>query len=144
MYTMRNNFLYKKSFLGPLFRCVGLQEDEMVIREVNEEACGMHSGFRTIVEKIVCLGYYWPSMYRDTSNVNKSFISCQRHAPQIHVPSHKLIPISSAWPFHKWAIDLVGPLSEEKHLVVAVDFFTKWVEAKPLKSITGKKIVNFV
>ncbi|XP_071699456.1 uncharacterized protein [Rutidosis leptorrhynchoides] len=60
------------------------------------------------------------------------------------MPAHELIPVTSAWPFYKWAIDLVGPFPDGKHLVVAIDFFTKWVEAKPLKSITGKQIVNFV
>ncbi|XP_071713973.1 uncharacterized protein [Rutidosis leptorrhynchoides] len=31
-----------------------------------------------------------------------------------------------------------------KFLVVAIDYFTKWVEAKPLKKISGKQIQNFV
>ncbi|XP_071711084.1 uncharacterized protein [Rutidosis leptorrhynchoides] len=115
MYTVRDNVLYKKSFMGPLLRCVDPQEAEMVIREVHEGTCGMHLGFRTVVGKIMRLGYYWPSKYRDTSDVAKS---C--------------------------AIDLVGPFPDGRHLVVAVDFFTKWVEAKPLKSITGRQIVNFV
>ncbi|XP_071699794.1 uncharacterized protein [Rutidosis leptorrhynchoides] len=83
-------------------------------------------------------------MYHDTSDVVKSYISNQRHAPLVHAPSHELIPISSAWHFHKWSIDLVGPFPARRHIVVAIDFFTKWVEAKPLKSITGRKIVNFV
>ncbi|XP_071740769.1 uncharacterized protein [Rutidosis leptorrhynchoides] len=60
--------------------------------------------------------------------------------PAIHMPAHELIPVTSAWPFYKWAIDLVGPFPDGKHLVVAIDFFTKWVEAKPLKSITGLNI----
>ncbi|XP_071713265.1 uncharacterized protein [Rutidosis leptorrhynchoides] len=105
MYIIRDNVLYKKSFLGPLLRCVGPQEAEMVIREVHEGTCGIHSGF---------------------------------------LSSHELIHISSAWSFHKWAIDLVGPFPDGRHFVIAVDFFTKWVEVKPLKSITGKQIVNFV
>ncbi|XP_071729056.1 uncharacterized protein [Rutidosis leptorrhynchoides] len=83
-------------------------------------------------------------MYRDTNDVIKNCISCQRHASQIHASSHELIPVSSAWPFYKWASDLVGPFPDGRHLVVAVDFFTKWVKAKPLKSITGRQIVNFI
>ncbi|XP_071739707.1 uncharacterized protein [Rutidosis leptorrhynchoides] len=108
MYVIRDGVLYKKSFLGPLLRCVGPQEAETVIREVHEGTCGMHSGFRIVVGKIMHLGYYWPSMYRDTSDVIKNCLSCQRHAPQIHALSHELIP------------------------------------AKPLKSITGRQIVNFI
>ncbi|XP_071709259.1 uncharacterized protein [Rutidosis leptorrhynchoides] len=49
MYVIRDNVLYKKSFLSPLLRCVGPQEAETVIREVHEGTCEMHSGFRTVV-----------------------------------------------------------------------------------------------
>ncbi|XP_071694950.1 uncharacterized protein [Rutidosis leptorrhynchoides] len=143
-YTLKDGVLFKKSFTEPLLRCIGPNEAETIIREVHEGTCGMHAGFRTVVGKIMRLGYYWPSMYRDTEVVVKACASCQRHAPQIHMPPHELIPVTSAWPFYKWAINLVGAFSDGKHLVVAIDFFTKWVEAKPLKSITGKQIVNFV
>ncbi|XP_071728874.1 uncharacterized protein [Rutidosis leptorrhynchoides] len=49
MYVICDGVLYKKSFLGPLLRCVGSQEAKTVIREVHEGTCGMHSGYRTIV-----------------------------------------------------------------------------------------------
>ncbi|XP_071713739.1 uncharacterized protein [Rutidosis leptorrhynchoides] len=56
--------------------------------------------------------------------------------------------VSSAWPFCKWAIDIVGPfprsVGNAKFLVVAIDFFTKWVEAKVLARITGENIKKFV
>ena len=56
--------------------------------------------------------------------------------------------MSSPWPFYQWGIDLVGPFPEApgrvKFLVVAIDYFTKWVEAAPLATITGKKILKFV
>lgn len=31
-----------------------------------------------------------------------------------------------------------------KFLVVGIDYFTKWIEAKPLAKITKKNIKNFV
>ncbi|GJS98562.1 reverse transcriptase domain-containing protein [Tanacetum coccineum] len=45
-------------------------------------------------------------------------------------------------------IDIVGPLpiapGGARFLVVAIDYFTKWVEAKPLTSTTGKHMERFV
>ncbi|XP_071713243.1 uncharacterized protein [Rutidosis leptorrhynchoides] len=35
------------------------------------------------------------------------YISYQRYAPQIHMPAHELIPVTPAWPFYKWAINLI-------------------------------------
>ncbi|XP_071740662.1 uncharacterized protein [Rutidosis leptorrhynchoides] len=51
------------------------------------------------------------------------------------------------WPFSKWAIDIVSPITVcsggIKFLVVAIDYFTKWVEAKALATVTGRHIRNF-
>ena len=56
--------------------------------------------------------------------------------------------ITSPWPFAQWRIDIVGPLpigkGQVKFLLVAIDYFTKWVEAKALATITEARIQNFV
>ena len=47
-----------------------------------------------------------------------------------------------------WGIDIVDPLPfgkrQVKFLLVAFDYFTKWVEAKPLAVIIEDKIQTFV
>ncbi|XP_071714611.1 uncharacterized protein [Rutidosis leptorrhynchoides] len=59
-----------------------------------------------------------------------------------------MILIDSPWPFYKWAIDIVGPFppgaGNVKFLIVAIDYFTKWVEAKAVRTITGEQVRNFV
>ena len=56
--------------------------------------------------------------------------------------------ISSPWPFAQWGIDIMGPLPQEKRqmkfLLVVIDYFTKWVEAEALATITKAKVQNFV
>ena len=56
--------------------------------------------------------------------------------------------ISSPWPFAQWGIDIVGLLpqgkGQVKFLLVSIDYFTKWVEAKVLSTITEAKIQNFI
>ncbi|XP_071727815.1 uncharacterized protein [Rutidosis leptorrhynchoides] len=94
------------------------------------------------------LGYYWLSMYRDVAEVIRKCWSGQLHAPVSKALRHSMIPVASPWSFCKWAIDLVRPFPAGpggvKFLVMAIDYFTKWVEAKPLKTISGKPIRNFV
>nr|GEX18629.1 reverse transcriptase domain-containing protein [Tanacetum cinerariifolium] len=47
-----------------------------------------------------------------------------------------------------WGRDILGPLPEGpgkiKFIIVAIDYFTKWMEAKPLAKITGKKVKKFI
>ncbi len=44
--------------------------------------------------------------------------------------------MSIPWPFAQWGLDIIGPLprapGNKKFLIVAMDYFTKWIEAKPL------------
>ncbi|XP_071704239.1 uncharacterized protein [Rutidosis leptorrhynchoides] len=79
LYMLRDGVLFKKSFTAPLLRCVGPSEAETIVREVYEGTCGMHAGFRTVVGKIMRLGYFWPSMYCDTKEIIKACASRQRH-----------------------------------------------------------------
>ena len=55
--------------------------------------------------------------------------------------------MTAPWPFVQWGLDIMGPfptaLSQLKFLVVGIDYFTKWVEAEPLATITEKSIRTF-
>ena len=52
------------------------------------------------------------------------------------------------WPFDQWGLDIFGPFlvgtRQMKFLVVGINYFTKWVEAEPLVSITQQNMKNFV
>ena len=58
-------------------------------------------------------------------------------------------PIIKSWPFRGWGINLIvqnfSPSSKgHKFILVATDYFTKWVEAISLKTVTSKNMVDFV
>ena len=58
-------------------------------------------------------------------------------------------PIIKAWSFMGWGIDMIGqiyPPSSKNHkfILVATDYFTKWVKAIPLKNVTSKEMIEFV
>ena len=59
-----------------------------------------------------------------------------------------MTPISSPWPFAQLGIDIIGPFllgkKQLRFLIVAIDYFTKWVEAKPVTTIIEAKITSFV
>ncbi|GJX82018.1 putative nucleotidyltransferase, ribonuclease H [Tanacetum coccineum] len=69
-------------------------------------------------------GYYWPSMYRDANNQIKSCDACHAYALVPRLPKDDMISVTSAWPFRKWGMDIVGPFPKApqklKYLIVAV------------------------
>ena len=73
---------------------------------------------------------------------------CQRFAPNIHQPGGVLNPLFSPWPFAQWGLDIVGPffkvIGNKKYLLVGTDYFTKWVETKPLANIRDVDVKRFI
>ncbi|GJX57988.1 reverse transcriptase domain-containing protein [Tanacetum coccineum] len=106
----------------------------------------MHAGTRSVIAKALRIGYYWPTMHKDARPLIIACQECQVHKPIPRNPQEKLNPITSLWPFYKWGIDIAGPFPEGpgkvKFLIVAMDYFTKLIEAKPVTTITGNQVKN--
>uniref|UniRef100_A0A2N9I6U4 RNA-directed DNA polymerase n=1 Tax=Fagus sylvatica TaxID=28930 RepID=A0A2N9I6U4_FAGSY len=147
-FALIQGILYKRSFSLPYLRCLDKAEADYVMREVHEGICGNHSGARSLVHKLVRAGYYWPTMQKDAVSYVRACDKCQRFGNLIHSPPETLTPMTAPWPFAQWGLDIMGPLPvgrrQLKFLVVGIDYFTKWVEAEPLATITEKNIRGFV
>jgi ribonuclease HI len=147
-FRLLGGILYKMGFSRPHLRCLSPEEANYVIREVHEGICGNHSGARSLAHKLTRAGYYWPSLLHDATQYVKTCDKCQRFANIPRVPPEEITPITSPWPFAQWGLDIMGPFpvgtKQAKFLVVAIDYFTKWVEAEPLAIISEKNVKSFV
>ncbi|GKF12995.1 reverse transcriptase domain-containing protein, partial [Tanacetum coccineum] len=124
-----------------------LQAD-YVIREIHEGSCGVHVGPRSVVAKAIRFGYYWPTMHQDARDMICKCKGCQIHRLVPRHPQQPLIPITASWPFYKWLIDIAGPFPKGpgkfKFLIVVMDYFTKWIEAKVVATISVSQVKKFV
>ncbi|XP_056690031.1 uncharacterized protein [Spinacia oleracea] len=131
--------LYKKSFSRPLLRRVNPEKGKEILDDLHQGLCSSHIGGRALAEKALRTGYYWPTLREDVLAMVQKCDKCQRFAHLIHRPAHPLTPIMSPIPFAKWGMDLLGPYTAapggRRYVIVAVDYFTKWVEAEALKNI---------
>ena len=90
--------------------------------------------------------FYWPGFYSDVERFCATCSECQKTARPIHqkVPMVS-IPVVSE-PFHRIAMDLVGPLERtrkgNKFILVIVDYATRYPEAIPLKTIDAETIAE--
>ena len=131
-----------------LSESLGAEEADYVMREVHEGICGNHSGSRALVHKLVRAGYYWPTMQKDAEAYVMACDKCQRFSNIIRQPTEELTPMTALWPCAQWRLDIMGPfptaVRQLKFLVVGIDYFTKWVEAEALATITEKNVQSFV
>ncbi|XP_021971951.1 uncharacterized protein LOC110867121 [Helianthus annuus] len=104
-------------------------------------------GPKMIVTKVKNAGYYWPEMHESAVKELQQCDECQKHAPISLRAKNEMIPVTAAWPFQKWGVDIVGPFPRSsgsaQYLLVAVDYFTKWVEARPFTVISGYNVTRF-
>ncbi|CAL2234827.1 unnamed protein product [Prunus armeniaca] len=120
-YLIWNEDLVRKSKDEVLLRCLGRKEYMKVMRDTHEGIYGAHQGGRKMC---------W-------------------HGPIQQAHSVPMNPVVKPWPFRGWVMDLIGkiyPASSQQHcfIIVATDYFTKWVEAKPVKSTTSQEIITFI
>ncbi|XP_022853497.1 uncharacterized protein LOC111374967 [Olea europaea var. sylvestris] len=93
-------------------------------------------------------GYYWPTLERDALEFVRKCNKCQRLSLIQRKPLQDLTAVSSPWPFSKWGVDLIGPLPKGRgcasFAIVAIDCFTKWVEAESLAKIIEANTSKFL
>ena len=83
-------------------------------------------------------------MQADAEAYVKACNKCQRFNNLIRQPTEELALMMAPWLFGQWGLDIMGPfptaVQQLKFLVVGIDYFTKWVEAEALATITENNI----
>ena len=142
-YVLIGDNMFYRTLEGLLLKCLGPSESNRLLHEVHEEACGTHQSAHKMKWLIRRSGYYWPTMLEDCFKYYKGCQACQRFGKIQIVPASVMNPIIKPWPFRGWAMDMIGqinPSSSKGHqwVLAATDYFTKWVEAVPMRSVASK------
>ena len=80
-------------------RCIKGEEAKHVLEEIHGGVCGDHMGAKSLVRKIIRMGYFWPTMQQDAVEFVKKCDGCQRYKNVQRVPDEQMTTISSPWPF---------------------------------------------
>ncbi|BFG30469.1 hypothetical protein CerSpe_167430 [Prunus speciosa] len=147
-YFVDGSTLYRKGFNGEPLKCLGESEARQVMQEIHAGECGEHQGMKRLHRQLLSVGYYWPTVKKDAHDFVKRCHTCQIHANLSHKPPTLLQDMRTPWPFHTWGLDLIGTIHPPSDgyiwILTATEYFTKWVEAIPLRKATGAAISNFI
>ena len=143
-YFVKNHTLYRRNKKGNL-RVVLQDQVEPILFHIHRDVTGAHLGIDAVFEKVK-ERYYWPQMFEDVRNYVRTCDVCQRRGP----PERKepLVPLAVKEPFYQIGIDVKGPLSRtsngNRYIIVAMDYFTKWPEARAVENMKADTIAKFI
>nr|GFA27960.1 reverse transcriptase domain-containing protein [Tanacetum cinerariifolium] len=128
-------------------RCVAGKEAIDILNACHSGPIGGHYGANYTAKKVFDSGFYWPSIYKDAFELVKRCDSCQRQGKisQKDEMPQNFIQICEI--FDVWGIDFMGPFPSSKgnkYILVAVDYLSKWVEAKALPTNDARFVVKFL
>ena len=126
--------LYRRSAGRMLLLCLSCTFTDRVMRKVHAGVCGLHMGGHMLARKIMETNF--------CQFVHKC-LECQIHGDLIHVPPSELYALTLPWPFSVWGINIIGKISLKsssghKLILVAIDYFTKWVEAANISLLSDR------
>nr|GFB26233.1 reverse transcriptase domain-containing protein [Tanacetum cinerariifolium] len=111
------------------------QEAIDILKACHNGPTGGHYGASYTAKKVFDLGFYWLSIYKDAFELVKHCDSCQRQGKVLQRDEMPQNFIQICEIFDVWGIDFMGPFlssKDNKYILVAVDYLSKWVEAKGL------------
>jgi hypothetical protein len=116
------------------------------LRQLHDAPLAGHLGQDNTYQQVT-QHYYWPGMKKDIIRYVQTCKTCQKR--QRRKGETPLEPIQKyPEPFYQIGVDVMGPLPRtttgKRYIVVAVDHFTKWVEARALEEADAQSIVQFL
>ncbi|GKC86598.1 reverse transcriptase domain-containing protein [Tanacetum coccineum] len=134
-YFWDDPYLFKICADQVIRRCVHGQEAIDILTACHNGPIGGHHGANYTAKKVFDSGFYWPTIYRDAHDLVTRCDACQR---QGKISQRDEMPQNATQVceiFDVWGIDFMGPFPSSrgnKYIIVAVDYLSKWVEAKVL------------
>nr|GEY00850.1 reverse transcriptase domain-containing protein [Tanacetum cinerariifolium] len=128
-------------------RCVSGQEAVDILKACHFGPTGGHHGPYYTARKVFDSGFYRLTIYRDAQNLVKNYDVYQRQGKISQRDEMPQNSIQVCKIFDVWGIDFMGPFPSSrgnKYILVAVDYLSKWVEAKALPTNDSRVVCKFL
>ncbi|GJS29391.1 reverse transcriptase domain-containing protein [Tanacetum coccineum] len=146
-YFWEDPFLFKICADQVIRRCVFGKEAHDILMACHNGPTGGHHGANYTARKVFDSGFFWPTIYKDAHELVKNCNSCQRQGKISQRDEMPQNSIQVCEIFDVWGIDFMGPFPSSKgnkYILVAVDYLSKWVEAKALPTNDARVVCKFL
>ncbi|GJV58701.1 reverse transcriptase domain-containing protein [Tanacetum coccineum] len=146
-YFWEDPFLFKICADQVIRRCVFGKEAHDILMACHDGPTGGHHGANYTARKVFDSGFFWPTIYKDAHELVKNCNSCQRQGKVSQRDEMPQNSIQVCEIFDVWGIDFMGPFPSSKgnkYILVAVDYLSKWVEAKALPTNDARVVCKFL
>ncbi|GKA35765.1 reverse transcriptase domain-containing protein [Tanacetum coccineum] len=146
-YFWDDPFLFKICADQMIRRCVHGKEALDILEACHNGPTGGHHGANLTAKKVFDAGFFWPTIYKDAHELVKNCDSCQRQGKISQRDEMPQNSIQVCEIFDVWGIDFMGPFPSSKgnkYILVAVDYLSKWVEAKALPTNDARVVCKFL
>ncbi|KAL1263646.1 hypothetical protein QQF64_006385 [Cirrhinus molitorella] len=121
------------------------EKTEIVMELAHAHPMAGHLGVQNTIQRIRDR-FHWPGFEADVKRFCQACPTCQKTSPRAPPPSPLIpLPIIEV-PFQWIGMDLVGPLPKSarghEHILVIVDYATRYPDAIPLRKATAKNIAQ--
>ncbi|CAN6704199.1 unnamed protein product [Malus baccata var. baccata] len=146
-YVWDDPYLWKYCSDQIIRRCVHDSEIQSILNFCHTYAYGGHFGTQRTVRKVLECGFYWPTIFKDARTFCIACDRCQRTGNI--GPKDQMLqnPIFNVEIFDVWGIDFMGPFPSSHgfvYILLAVDYVSKWVEARATRTNDSKVVADFV
>nr|GEW80496.1 DNA-directed DNA polymerase [Tanacetum cinerariifolium] len=128
-------------------RCVHGQEANDILKACHEGPTRGHHSANFTAKKVFDFGFFWPTIYRDAHDLITRCDACQRQGKILQRDEMPQNAIQVCKIFDVWGIDFMGPFPSSrgnKYILMAVDYLSKWAEAKALLTNDARVVVKFL
>ncbi|KAA0054041.1 uncharacterized protein E6C27_scaffold318G001050 [Cucumis melo var. makuwa] len=148
-FFLSGEVLYKRNHDMVLLRCVDKEKAKQIMTDIHEGICGTHANGHMMARQILRSGYYWTTMESDCIKYARECKKCQIYMDKIHVAASSLHILSAPWSFSLWGMDVIGAIDPKasnghRFILVAIDYFTKWIEAASYCNVTRGVMLKFI
>ena len=148
-FLLMDNRLFRRGTDEILRRCVSKAEVQPILVACHDSACGGHFLGQLTRQKILRVGYFWPTLFQDAHEYVRKCDAYQRYTRndlRMELPLHVSLPLV---PFEKWGIYYIGDMHPHSstgmaYIVVATEYLTKWAEAKTARTDTAAHAAAFL